>query len=361
MGSRIDILDLIQIGKPSTFFPENVDVTAFEAFTGVLNAVSEAGTPADVSAIVSAIEAQTTALTVGTGLQEAELSDELWTGQTAIIAAEILYIDQLQAQFRAKRLEVEKDHGILYDFFQEIIEATLGTVVADIIAGYVPALAPIAGFLTEFGIGFLMDQLAMLLMNGNAMLDGIKAEDVAIKDMTKSLSNYTYRESVILRHIQQIDAILRQINEAEAALRQEIKITQPVPIDKWGGTTDDTFDGWDSVVSSLETSIAQIETWMKGIEDGDAENLPVPAPPQLPSVPDGAGKAITLKVAYLLVKYLITFMSEAHRKARETDTHMTDLVEAVNDLKFNGVRFHTSAGDMVELTGIGTVAESYDS
>ena len=301
----------------------------------------------------------------GTGLQAAELSDELWTGQTAIIAAEILYIDQLQAQFRAKRLEVEKDQGILYDFFSEIIEATLGTIVADIIAGYIPALAPIAGFLTEFGIGFLMDQLAMLLMNGNAMLDGIKAEDVAIKDMTKSIDNYTYREHVILRHIQQIDAILRQINEAEAALRQEIKITQPAAIDKWDGTTDDTtdetYEGWDSVVSSLESSIAQIETWMKGIEDGDAENLPIPAPPQLPTVPDGAGKAITLKVGYLLVKYLITFVAEAHRKARETDTHLTDLVEAVNDLKFNGVRFHTSAGDMVELTGIGTVAESYDS
>lgn len=156
--------------------------------------------------------------------EENALSEVLWTAQNAVIEGEIKYLSQLQREFKERKQETEQHKTKILEFFEDLISGSLSAAAAKTIAGVsgalAPILAPLAGFLTQFGIGMLFDELALWLTEGNALCDGLIAEDKAIKEIEMSSANYRHREAILARHTQQIHSVLDQISRAEAGLRQ---------------------------------------------------------------------------------------------------------------------------------------------
>lgn len=152
------------------------------------------------------------------------LPEPFWTGQNAMIAAEIKYLQQLQEDFKRRKQDAETHKDNILEFFETWIEEGLGALIGGWVTantgGAGVALGPLTNALTQMGIGKLFDELELWLTEGNAMFDGIIAEDTAIQDIEMSVPNYEHRQGLLSIHAQQISTILEQINTAEAGLQQ---------------------------------------------------------------------------------------------------------------------------------------------
>lgn len=300
-------------------------------------------------------------LTSGDGgsgtLEESSLSDALWEAQSTYISKESEYLAQLNAEWK----ETEDLMGSgkldnLLDLLGEVIEEGIGYWVFEwlgkagivLSGGKAAIVAVLVSIAAGFGWGKLREAFADWLKEGNKLLEAMIAENTALLEATKSVENYRLRNDVILRH----ERVLYRLLDELSKLQQQY---DHILVDDRRSTDDE----WDDVLASIGNETGKIATWLNDMEVKDAADLPIPAPPNLPAPPEGS-KGAKLRVAYMLAKYGFTLFTEVMKKQRETDTHLTDLVQAVDDLKFNGQRIHTEHGDVIEYTGIGTVAASYN-
>lgn len=302
---------------------------------------------------------------------ELEISDALWNTQSNAITNQIERLNYLKEQLGEHAgstgiIGIVKDLGgwllkegmkqTLAEYIEKqllILDMTgeIGDDIADFIA---------EGFIE--GVAWLIDFVAKRADPGVKLCEAMIAENDDILTLEKSQQHFQFRLDILQQHQATIKELESQLIEADGKLLSLVQLAVDV-IKMFLGNSEsaEEEDGWETVISSLGSSIETLDEWVDNMEIADADDTEVPSAPSLPAIPEDGTKAVSRKVAYLLAHYGFKLATELLRKSRETDTHLTDLVEAVNDLKFNGVRFHASTGDVVELTGIGTVGESYDS
>jgi hypothetical protein len=265
----------------------------------------------------------------------ASIDDGLWNAQSTYIAGESAYLTQLNNEWKDTETLIEGgtlDH--ILDFLGEAIEEGIGWVVFQMIKKLGIVLSGgqsvIVGVLVSIAAGFgwekLRDAFVNWLKEGNKLLEAMIAEDTALLAAEQSLDNYRLRNDVILRHEQTIFRLLDELSKIKANSQTLIESKK------------DEDDAWKDVLDGLNEAIEEIDDWINNVEEADKKDLPVPAPPSLPTIPDG-NKAISRKLAYLVAKYGLRFLLEQFRKSRETDEHVSDLVEAVKDLQYNNEMF----------------------
>lgn len=265
------------------------------------------------------------------------IDDALWQAQTAIIIGESAYLDQVNKEW----IEVKDnlDGGTWRTKFQiigEFLEEGIGAGVVWLLAkanivlsgGPASVVGVLASLVASWGLGKLEEVFAEWLDKGNALLVAMKAENTAMLAVEQNGQNYEHRNDVINRHERMIARLLDELDQTRQSAEGMLMTT--------GGratTIDEEEDGWDTVLSSLGTSIEQLDEWVDSVETANDANQPVPSAPSLPSLPSDPKKAVSRKVAFLLARYGFKLATELIRKQRETDTHVSDLVGKMDELK----------------------------
>ena len=317
------------------------------------------------------------------------ISGEMWAAQDAIIQAQSDFVDDVKSYFQEKYRDLPRQDNIILgsvkelwemlpDQLQDFIKSKAGSTATNFIAAH----PEIAAFLKAKAAWVVLPAfiayhawtvLETYYTDGGALCDVIKKENDALLNIAASAGAYVLRSRIYTQHDESIENLLLMVSSVESQVEQmaasEDSLLAGDDPEEWN----DVIDGINTVIPTFTNWIAEVFTtdesnniWNPANLDEDGNLIdpkPVPAPPTLPDIPSNKNSNIAL--AYMIAKIVTHLGTEIFRRHKEHDDDTAEglqaLTHAVDQLKFNGVRFHTQHGDMVEFTSIGTVAESYDS
>jgi hypothetical protein len=271
------------------------------------------------------------------------LPPALWQAQNSLIDEQTARLEWLKEAIGEDAAGNTGITGILKDFgswfLQESIEQVLGE--------YIEHQFLVFDLFGEFGDD-AADWISSALVNGAVWLidyfekraaPGVREcqvmidENNSIRDIEESSQHYEFRQQILAAHASRMQYLESQLVEADGVLFDVVKTIVSIIQGFMSSSGDAEEDDWAEELTTITQETDKIRQWLDDMEEKDAADLPVPVPPSLPSPPSGG--STKLKVLYMLAKFGFRLYTEIMRKQRETDTHVTDLVEAVKDLKFN--------------------------
>ncbi len=348
-----------------------VSASATEVFQGIAGAASsEAGTAITISQDNPAWSEP----------QTLELYQGLWEAQNQQIQEQSNYLAVIKEQLGDSQTQTGF-WGFIWTVFKAGIgEEIVQQAIAEAIEHYFSIPDDAAELIVAFFMGFVEGIMSGLkqLDEGSTQCQGMINENTTLLTLPKSSTNYTLRSNIFQQHQSVIVTLVSSLHQEKSGLSNWVDLVIKLYQLLSGGSDD--LDEWEDVIDGLNQVFPTFTDWIEEVftadesnnpynpanldADGNLKNpLPVPAPPNLPPIPSKKNPKIAL--AYTLAKIVIHLGTEYLRRQKEHDPDMAEALQAltqeVSDLKFNGVRYHAQNGDIVELTGIGTIAENYNS
>lgn len=292
----------------------------------------------------------------------------LWNAQNDVIVEQNERLDIIYEDLEAKREKLENyniDYGeiVLETLLEEGIEAILKLLrIPKWIKDRVEKLKEIqkAGGPLSILVTFLIDSainltpktiryIIKLYRRARSAIGAIKAENNGLLALPKSWDNYHLRLSVLMHHEEAIENLLKEIIEHENILTQTSNdwsdltaILEKIETTLSGRAEEDEEEDLEefwTVVEEKLTSILPVEEE----ENVEVENQ------QLPALPG---------------KYPASIMTRFFHAILRMEAYKLQVLQKLSSnielLQFNGQRLHLPNGDIVELTGIGTVTASPD-
>jgi hypothetical protein len=346
----MSVLDLIRIKGDNPQFEERYQALLPE---------SSGGTGGDVTVeldIPQPLQVELAEDGGSSGEEDTSLTP-LWNAQTGVIYEQNERLDIIYMDLENKRSTLE---DYTFDWGEIILESGLEAIwdyairklllfrqSADVV------LPDWADFLLEWGIELVpkaIDYLVEKYRQARSEIGAIKTENNELMALDPSWDNYYLRLSVLKHHEEAIENLLKEINEHEQPLNDALSGYGAV-LDKIENTLsgrgepeedDELADFWEE----MEEQLVKIMPVIDENEDGEISD---DEDRQLPDLPGNYP-------AGTLTRFLYTFL--------KFQAYQLQQVVAMNEnlemMTFNGQRLHLPNGDIVELTGVGTVAASPD-
>lgn len=295
----------------------------------------------------------------------------LWTAQTNVIIEQNERLDMIYEDLENKRETLENyqiDYGeiILETLLEEGSEVLLELLiflpkpVKDLIekikklkaAG--SKVAAIVIFLVEVAIALIpktIKYIVKLYRRARSAIGAIKTENNELLALPKSWDHYHLRLTVLMHHEEAIENLLMEIVKHEEPLNRmnndmsEVTSVLEKIENTLSGRAEEEEDAdleafWASVTETLMT-ILPVENEEE--DEDETEKRQLPALPE--KYPAGT-----------MTRFLHTLLHIEVYKLQM----MQSLTQTIELLQFNGQRLHLPNGDIVELTGVGTVTASPD-
>jgi hypothetical protein len=286
----------------------------------------------------------------------------LWNAQTTVIYEQNERLDLIYTDLENKRNNLE-DYD--FDWGEVFLEGLLETGFEWGVGWLINWLKKAKDYVLPDGIEFLVDYAINTIPNAvdflleqyrkaRSQIGAIKTENNELLALLPSWDNYYLRLEVLKHHEEAVKNLLQEIFEHEQPLNNALggdlsslsDVLEKIENTLSGRAEDDEDEDlkefWDDVDETL-LKIMPAEDNEEGDEESDEENC------QLPALPDKYP-------AGTLTRFFHTYLKLQAYQVQQIAT----LNENLALLQFNGERLHLPNGDIVELTGIGTVTASPD-
>lgn len=278
----------------------------------------------------------------------------LWNAQNDVITEQNERLDMIYEDLEAKREKLENytfDWGEI--FLKSFLESGWNYILEKYISKWKDAIIPDwAEFLIDWAIDLVPRTIQFLIKKyrqAKSQVGAIKRENNGLLVLPKSWDNYKLRLDVLIHHEEAIENLLQEIVEHEQDL------------DKMTGN-----------LNSLTTVLEKIETTLSGRaeedEEEDLEEFWTVVEEKLTSIlPVEEEENVEVENQQLPAlpgKYPASVMTRFFHAILRMEAYKLQVLQKLSSnielLQFNGQRLHLPNGDIVELTGIGTVTASPD-
>ncbi len=256
-----------------------------------------------------------------------EIAEGLWTAQSSVIERQSETLAAL-ADHLGDSTSQGGFWGIINAVFQPVLEEIIQQAIAEAIEHAWGIPDDLAEVIASFFMGLWEGILEALdeFDQGHAQCNALIDENTALLATTISWQNYNLRADTLTRHENIIARLSGNIEKGKTGIWEALDALL-----KFAGlfTSGEDNDDWVSIFESIESAITNMDSWMQDVYTADAADpqLPVPVPPQLPTLPDKNKKQPSKAIMFYMAKLAIKLFTEWLRRHKEHDPDVAEGLE----------------------------------
>lgn len=262
-----------------------------------------------------------------------ELRESLWLTQIKSIKAQNQYLWEL-----SEHLGSSSSKGGLWGVISDIFTSVFEEIIQQAIGEAIEYWLGIPDDLAEVAAAFLLGIWEAFLIaldefdHGHEQCVAMIEENDALLGLEMSYENYRLRMELLEQHENTIRILSDNIGKNKTSLIELFDTVLRIASLFTGDTQEEeNSSDWVEIFNDLEETISSVDEWVQDAYVKDASDLPIPAPPQLPTLPDKnkhqPSKAIIFYVAKLAIKLFMEWL-------RQHKEHDPDTAEAMEKAFF---------------------------